>query len=84
MVATGLRDAFLAEVHVAVLAVDEPGRDPLALPIWYQAVDGAIEIGMDGGSRKAELLRSAGKVRSDLAGTHVDRELRSGDRTGER
>jgi nitroimidazol reductase NimA-like FMN-containing flavoprotein (pyridoxamine 5'-phosphate oxidase superfamily) len=30
------REAFLSEVHVAVLAVDEPGRGPLALPIWYQ------------------------------------------------
>ena len=33
------REAFLADVHVAVLAVDEPGRGPLSLPIWY-LVDG--------------------------------------------
>jgi nitroimidazol reductase NimA-like FMN-containing flavoprotein (pyridoxamine 5'-phosphate oxidase superfamily) len=56
------RDAFLADVHIAVLAVDEPGRGPLALPIWYEYRDGAIELGMDGGSRKAELLRAAGRA----------------------
>ena len=26
------REAFLADVHVGVLAVDEPGRGPMALP----------------------------------------------------
>jgi hypothetical protein len=56
------RDAFLAEVHVAVLAVDEPGRGPLALPVWYQYRGGAVEMGMDGLSRKAELLRAAGRA----------------------
>jgi nitroimidazol reductase NimA-like FMN-containing flavoprotein (pyridoxamine 5'-phosphate oxidase superfamily) len=29
------REAFLADVHVAVLAVDEPGRGPMAIPVWY-------------------------------------------------
>jgi nitroimidazol reductase NimA-like FMN-containing flavoprotein (pyridoxamine 5'-phosphate oxidase superfamily) len=53
------RDAFLSEVHVAILAIEEPGRGPLALPVWYEHVNGAIEIGMDGGSRKARLLREA-------------------------
>ena len=56
------RDAFLAEARVGVLAVDEPGRGPLALPIWYQYADGVIEFGMDGASRKAELLRAAGRA----------------------
>ena len=56
------REAFLAGVHVAVLAVDEPGRGPLALPIWYRWVDGVIELGMSGQSRKAELLRAAGRA----------------------
>jgi nitroimidazol reductase NimA-like FMN-containing flavoprotein (pyridoxamine 5'-phosphate oxidase superfamily) len=56
------REAFLAGVHVAVLAVSEPNRGPLALPVWYDYVDGVVEIGMDGGSRKAELLRGAGRA----------------------
>lgn len=56
------RAAFLSEVRVGILAVDEPGRGPLALPIWYRFADGVVEIGMDGGSRKAELLRAAGRA----------------------
>ncbi len=56
------RDAFLADVHVGILAVDEPGRGPLALPIWYRYVDGVVVIGMDGDSLKARLLRAAGRA----------------------
>ena len=37
------REAFLADVHVGVLSVDEPGRGPLALPIWYRFVDGVVK-----------------------------------------
>jgi nitroimidazol reductase NimA-like FMN-containing flavoprotein (pyridoxamine 5'-phosphate oxidase superfamily) len=56
------REAFLADVHVGVLAVERPGRGPLALPIWYQYVDGVVEIGMSGDSLKAQLLRAAGRA----------------------
>lgn len=56
------REAFLADVHVGILAVDEPGRGPLAMPIWYLYRDGQVEIGMDGGSLKARLLRAAGRA----------------------
>ncbi len=56
------REAFLAEVHVGILAIDRPGRGPLALPIWYQFRDGAVEIGMSGESLKAQLLRAAGRA----------------------
>ncbi len=56
------RDEFLADVHVGILAVDEPGRGPLALPIWYQYEDGDVIIGLDGGSKKAELVRAAGRA----------------------
>jgi len=56
------REAFLADVHVGVLAVAEPGRGPMALPIWYRYVDGVVEIGMDGNSLKARLLRDAGRA----------------------
>jgi len=61
-VSTDDREEFLAGVHIAILAVDEPGRGPLALPIWYEYVDGVIRLGMDGGSRKANLLRRAGRA----------------------
>jgi len=56
------RTAFLADVHVGILAIDEPGRGPLALPVWYEFVDGAVEIRMDGSSLKARLLRAAGRA----------------------
>ncbi len=29
------RETFLADVHVGVLSVDEPGRGPLSVPVWY-------------------------------------------------
>jgi nitroimidazol reductase NimA-like FMN-containing flavoprotein (pyridoxamine 5'-phosphate oxidase superfamily) len=56
------REAFLAGVHVGILAIDEPGRGPLAMPIWYLYRDGAVEIGMDGSSLKARLLQAAGRA----------------------
>jgi PPOX class probable F420-dependent enzyme len=56
------REAFLAEVHVGILAIDEPGRGPLAMPVWYQFADGEIVMGMDGESLKARLLRAAGRA----------------------
>jgi PPOX class probable F420-dependent enzyme len=58
----GEREAFLADVHVGVLAVEQPGRGPLALPIWYLVEDGDVLIGMGGSSKKAELLRAAGRA----------------------
>ena len=56
------REAFLADVHVGVLSVDDPGRGPFSLPIWYLVEDGDVVIGMSGGSRKARLLRAAGRA----------------------
>ena len=56
------RGEFLAAVRVGVLAVDHPGRGPLALPIWYQWEDGVVVIGMSGTSLKARLLRAAGRA----------------------
>ena len=56
------REAFLADVHVGVLAIEQPGYGPLALPIWYLVDDGDVVIGMGGASRKAELLRAAGRA----------------------
>ena len=49
-------------MHVGVLAVARPGRGPLALPVWYLVEDGDVIVGMGGESKKAELLRSAGRA----------------------
>ena len=56
------REAFLEGVHIGILAIDEPGRGPLAMPIWYLVRDGAVHISMDGSSLKARLLRAAGRA----------------------
>lgn len=56
------REAFLADVHVGVLAIEQPGQGPLALPIWYLVEDGDVIMGMGGGSKKAQLLRAAGRA----------------------
>ncbi|MET9814561.1 MULTISPECIES: pyridoxamine 5'-phosphate oxidase family protein [unclassified Streptomyces] len=57
------REQFLAEPHIAALAVDAgPGRAPLTVPIWYQYEPGGdiwIMTGLD--SRKYELINAAGR-----------------------
>ncbi|MEU6313243.1 pyridoxamine 5'-phosphate oxidase family protein [Streptomyces sp. NPDC047014] len=59
------REQFLAEPHVAALAVNagrEGDRAPLAVPIWYQyAPGGDIWIMTGSDSRKAELIKAAGR-----------------------
>jgi hypothetical protein len=29
------REAFLVDLHVGVISVEDPGRGPLSMPIWY-------------------------------------------------
>ncbi|QCD56524.1 pyridoxamine 5'-phosphate oxidase family protein [Streptomyces hawaiiensis] len=57
------REQFLAEPHIAALAVDAgAGRAPLTVPIWYQYEPGGeiwIMTGLD--SRKNELISAAGR-----------------------
>ncbi|MFJ9339116.1 pyridoxamine 5'-phosphate oxidase family protein [Streptomyces sp. NPDC101733] len=59
------RERFLAEPHIAALAVNagpEGDRAPLTVPIWYQyAPGGDIWILTGLNSRKAELIRAAGR-----------------------
>jgi hypothetical protein len=56
------RDAFLADVHVGVIGIDQPGRGPLAVPIWYD-YDPAVGIWVitSPDSRKGRLLETAGR-----------------------
>lgn len=57
------REEFLAEAHVAALAVDAgEGRAPLTVPIWYQYEPGGdiwVMTGLD--SRKNQLIQAAGR-----------------------
>jgi nitroimidazol reductase NimA-like FMN-containing flavoprotein (pyridoxamine 5'-phosphate oxidase superfamily) len=56
------REAFLADVHVGILAIERRDKGPLALPIWYQYEDGVVLMGLSGDSIKAKLLRNAGRA----------------------
>ena len=57
------REAFLAGVHVGVLAVDGNGGAPLVTPIWYAYQPGGdVVITTSTTSNKTELLRRAGKA----------------------
>ncbi|WP_405679306.1 pyridoxamine 5'-phosphate oxidase family protein [Streptomyces sp. NBC_01511] len=58
------REQFLAEPHIAALAVDSGAEDraPLAVPIWYQyAPGGDIWIMTGADSRKDKLITAAGR-----------------------
>jgi nitroimidazol reductase NimA-like FMN-containing flavoprotein (pyridoxamine 5'-phosphate oxidase superfamily) len=58
------REAFLAEAHLGVISVaDDAGRAPLAVPIWYAYQPGEdVSFITARDSRKAELIRKAGRV----------------------
>jgi PPOX class probable F420-dependent enzyme len=57
------REEFLAGTHVAIFAVADEGRGPLAVPVWYRYAPGGdalVAIGPE--SRKAKLLARAGRA----------------------
>jgi PPOX class probable F420-dependent enzyme len=57
------REAFLADVHVGVLSIPEPGRGPLAVPIWYGYEPGGDVVVVTGAaSRKGRLLLASPRV----------------------
>jgi PPOX class probable F420-dependent enzyme len=56
------RQAFLAELHVGVIAVERPGRAPLSVPVWYGYQPGGdLMVWTDAGSVKEKLIRAAGR-----------------------
>lgn len=57
------REAFLADVHVGMLSVnDEAGRAPLTLPIWYAYDAGLVTFVTGRRSRKARLIERSGRI----------------------
>ena len=57
------REAFLAEMHVGVLAIERSGGPPLAVPVWYgYEPGGSVEILTSASSYKAGLVRAAGRA----------------------
>ena len=54
------REAFLADVHIAVISIPESERGPLTVPVWYAYESGGeVRIWTGGASRKARLLQQA-------------------------
>lgn len=56
------REKYLADVHVGVVAVERPGRAPLAVPIWYgYRPGGDVLLWTEADSVKHKLIRDAGR-----------------------
>lgn len=57
------RQAFLADVHVAILSLSEAGRGPLSVPVWYgYEPGGQAWFVTEKTSKKASLLREGARV----------------------
>jgi len=56
------RELFLADLHVGVISIGDPGRGPLTVPIWYD-YDPAIGLWVltSRSSRKGKALDAAGR-----------------------
>ncbi len=51
------RESFLADLHVGVLSLNEPGRGPLTAPVWYAYEPGGDVVFVTSReSRKGRLL----------------------------
>jgi hypothetical protein len=57
------REAFLAEPRVGILSVEEAGRGPLAVPVWYLYEPGSdVRVWSAATARKARALLLAGRA----------------------
>ncbi len=56
------REEYLARPHVGVIAISDPERGPLNVPIWYSYEPGGdVRVLMHPESRKAKLIEKAGR-----------------------
>jgi hypothetical protein len=57
------KQAFLADLHVGVLAIPRPAAGPLTVPVWYEYRPGGKLWFLTGrGSRKGKLLETGLRV----------------------
>ena len=57
------REAFLAETHIGIVSVAEPGRGPLTVPVWYRYEPGGeVHFVTGARSHKARLIERAGRI----------------------
>lgn len=57
------RETFLAGVHIAILAIADGDRGPLAVPVWYQyEPSGELWLVTSRNSRKGKLLEKVQRI----------------------
>ncbi|NJN52317.1 MAG: pyridoxamine 5'-phosphate oxidase [Gammaproteobacteria bacterium] len=57
------KESFLADLHVGVLSMNDPGRGPLTVPVWYIYEPGKELWFLTGPtSRKGKLLKKGTRV----------------------
>jgi nitroimidazol reductase NimA-like FMN-containing flavoprotein (pyridoxamine 5'-phosphate oxidase superfamily) len=57
------REAFLADLHVGVIAIARDGAPPLAGPVWYSyEAGGDVVFVFESASEKVKLFESAGEA----------------------
>lgn len=57
------REAFLADLHVGVLAIERADGPPMVAPVWYRyAPGGAVELTTATDAQKTALLQAAGRA----------------------
>ena len=57
------REAFLSEVHVAIISIPEADRGPFSVPVWYIYDPlGEFLVWTGGNSRKGILLQKANRI----------------------
>ena len=56
------RHAFLEDLHVGVISIEQEGQSPLAVPIWYDFTpDVGVWVITGAESQKGRLLQKAGR-----------------------
>jgi nitroimidazol reductase NimA-like FMN-containing flavoprotein (pyridoxamine 5'-phosphate oxidase superfamily) len=56
------REAFLADLHVGVISIEQEGAPPLSVPIWYDySPDVGVWLLTGANSVKGKLLEKAGR-----------------------
>jgi hypothetical protein len=64
------REAFLADVHVGVISIPEPGRGPLTVPVWYSSrsriADAGCGMGRDSRARKRREVTARDRAASGV------------------
>ena len=57
------RETFLADVRIGILSIEERGRGPLAVPIWYDyEAGGDLWFVTDRDSKKGQLLAEGQRI----------------------